>query len=346
MTEQKYKAAIIGLGFIGGADQVSGDALGQRVEDLDGTHFVSLSQHPQIELVAGSSRDAGRRERFAARSNAKTYSDWREMLDSENLDIVGIATYAPQHAEMTIACTERGVRAIYCEKPIATNAADADRMLAACQSAGSLLVINHNRRFNPNLRRLKTAIADGLLGELTSASLQWPSGRLGNVGTHMIDAARMLIGRRIDAVSGTLDLTGRPDCRGSEFRDPGGWGVIRFEGGLMVTVDATDEACVPPLLTFNGTAGRAFIRNFDVELEFWDDRREQWPEPQDGKMGMDRAVGEIVEWLDGSEFPYSTSEAVETLEAIVAFHVSHDRSAAWATLPLTGTDRQRDVQSG
>ena len=49
----KYKAGIIGLGFIGAADQVSGDALGQLVEDLDGTHLVSLENHPYVEVVAG-----------------------------------------------------------------------------------------------------------------------------------------------------------------------------------------------------------------------------------------------------------------------------------------------------
>src|SRR5262249_11877033 len=63
--EATYRAGIIGLGFIGAADQVSGDALGQRVCDLDGTHLAALSGHPRIELIAGSSRDEARRERFA-----------------------------------------------------------------------------------------------------------------------------------------------------------------------------------------------------------------------------------------------------------------------------------------
>ena len=44
-----YRAGIIGLGFIGAGDQVSGDALGQRVEDLDGTHASALAGHPRIE---------------------------------------------------------------------------------------------------------------------------------------------------------------------------------------------------------------------------------------------------------------------------------------------------------
>ena len=70
-----YKAGIIGLGFIGGADPVSGNALGQKISDLDGTHFVALSENPRVEIVAGSTRDAGRRDRFAERSGARTYSD-------------------------------------------------------------------------------------------------------------------------------------------------------------------------------------------------------------------------------------------------------------------------------
>ena len=43
MTDTPYKAAIVGLGYIGGADQVSGDALGHLVEDLDGTHIEALA---------------------------------------------------------------------------------------------------------------------------------------------------------------------------------------------------------------------------------------------------------------------------------------------------------------
>src|SRR5947209_6204209 len=223
-----YRASIIGLGFIGGADQISGDALGQQVHGLDGTHLAALSGHPRVELVAGSSRDVGRRQRFAERTGKPTYADWREMIQRERLDLVSVATYAPTHAEITIACAERGIRAIYCEKPIATHLADAERMVAACAKAGALLVINHNRRFNPNYRRLRDLVAAGELGPLTSVSLQWGAGRLGNVGTHLIDATLLLTGRKVRAVSGTLDQTGRPDCRGPAFRDPGGWGMLRL----------------------------------------------------------------------------------------------------------------------
>ena len=347
MTNATYRAGIVGLGFIGGADQVSGDALGQRVGDLDGTHFDALSNHPRVNLVAGSSRDAGRRERFAQRTEAAIYADWKEMLAQEALDVVSVATYAPAHAEITVGCAEQGVRAIYCEKPIATRLPDAEQMVEACDKAGALLVLNHQRRFNLNHRRLRELIAADGLGELTSGLLQWGSGRLGNVGTHMIDALLMLTDRKIEAVSATLDLAGKPDCRGPAFRDPGGWGIIKLEGGIMVTVDAGDYATVPGRIILNGAEGRAISDGSSVTLEYWDGRGEGWDSASDGVSGMDRAVSEIVAWLDGgTEFPYPVSESVDTMEAILGFHASHARNAAWTELPLSGADREREVLCG
>ena len=347
MSDTTYRAGIIGLGFIGGADQISGDALGQEVENLDGTHFFAYANHPRIELVAGSSRDAGRRQRFEARAGAKTYPDWRLMLEEEQLDIVSVATYAPQHAEMTVACAKKGVRAILCEKPIATRIPDAEQMVAACRKSGSLLVINHQRRFQESHRRLRRFIADGGLGELTSVSAQWSAGRLGNVGTHMIDALQMVTSRRADAVCGHLDLAGKPDCRGPEFFDPGGWGMIRFEGGLLGFVDAPDFGFLNMENFVTGTEGRAVLGKSAVLVTLKDGTSQEWPHTDSAGSGMDRAAAEIVDWLDGeTSFPYDVGEAVRTLEVIVGFHASHARGGAWVRLPLEGEDREIAVNSG
>ena len=306
-----------------------------------------MRNHPRIELVAGSSRDAGRRERFTERSSVPTYASWQEMLEREQLDIVSVATYTPQHAEIATACAERGVRAIFCEKPIASTVADAERMLTACKRAGSLLAVNHNRRFDLNFRRLRDLIARGELGDLTSASVQWGSGRLGNVGTHMFNALCMLSGRKVDAVSATLDLAGRPDCRGSEFNDPGGWGVFRLEGGLMCVFDASDYGVIPGAIALNGTKGRAITGAGDVSLEFWDGNKDYWPRMTDQGSSMDRTMGEIVTWLDGeNDFPDSPENSLHTLEIIAGCHVSHRHDAAWTPLPLQGEDREIVVGSG
>lgn len=345
MANSNYRAGIIGLGFIGGADQVSGDAIGQNVSDLDGTHLDALKKNPRIDLAAGSSRDAGRRKRFTERTGLSAYADWNELLDKEKLDIVSVATYAPVHAEITVACAEKGARVVYCEKPIATTVPDAERMAEACEKSKTLLVINHQRRYNPNYRRLRDRIASGGLGDLTSVNLQWGNGRLGNVGTHVIDALCMLTGRRVKSVSATLDLAGKPDCRGSQFSDPGGWGVLRMDDGLMVTMDAADYGKMPARITLNGTKGYAVTGLYEASVAAWNGQKETWPRP-DG-FQMDRIVSEIIAWLDdGTPFPFSARENVAVLEAIVAIHASHARSAAWTDLPLTGGDRELKVLSG
>ena len=163
----------------------------------------------------------------------------------------------------------------------------------------------------------------------------------------MIDALRMLTGREVEAVSGTLDLSGRPDCRGEQFRDPGGWGVMRLGGGLMATLDAADYATVPATIVINGTKGRAVTGSQDVQIEYRDGRRESLPPPQQGAGTMDLCVAEIVAWLDGEgPFPCPGKEAAHTLEAIVAFHASHARQATWTALPLSGADREIEIRSG
>ena len=354
----QYKAGIIGLGFIGGADQVSGDGIGQQVPNLDGTHLFAYQNHDRVDLIAGSSRDRGRRDRFAARTGARTYEQWTELIAKEDLDIISIATYAPQHAEIATACAEAGIKAIYCEKPIATTLDDAERMIAASEKAGSLLVMNHQKRFRLNHRRLRDEVAAGRLGELTSVNLQWGNGRLGNVGTHMIDGLIMLTGRRVERASANLDLAGKPDCRGTQFRDPGGWGTLILEGNLRVTVDAADFATTPACITLNGTLGRAFVTPADdIRIDTYgvadqeegtvkrEASTESWktaPNPT----GMDRAVDEIVQHLNGTPFPYAVEEARLTFETIVAMHASHARNGAFVDLPLTDDDRLHEILSG
>ena len=62
---------------------------------------------------------------------------------------------------------------------------------------------------------------------------------------------------------------------------------------------------------------------------------------------MDVAVREIAAWLDdGRPLDYRPEEAVHVLEAIVAFHASHEKNAAWVDLPLRGADREIVVNSG
>ena len=349
----RYHAGIIGLGFIGAADQVSGDQLGQQVVNLDGTHIDAYEKNPRIQVVGGSSRDSGRRERFETRTGTDTYADWKELISKHSLDVVSVATYTPVHREIVEACANAGIRAIYCEKPLAQTIADAQSMVETCRKSGSLLVINHNRRFSPTSRRLRDLIREGLLGEIRSAHLQWGRGRLGNIGTHVFDGIRMLLGREVTAVSGALDESGKPDCRGPQFSDPGGWGLIRFDNGIVATVCAPDYGAQPISMEICGDLGEVNVAGGAVTVCMYDGSTPSWEDLAGDTRGyesassMDVAVEEIVTWLDkGGAFPYPADEAVAALEVITAFHVSHAQNGAWVELPLTGPDRDIVINSG
>lgn len=342
------RAAVVGLGFVGAGDQVSGDAIGQQVANLDGTHAQALATHPQVRLVAGSSRDPGRRQRFEKRLGVRnTHADWRKMLEVETLDIVGIATNSPYHAEIAIACAESGVRAVLCEKPIATRLADADRAIEVCRDQGTLLVVNHNRRWHPLWRSVRDEIRDGAIGTVRHAMVHWSTGRIGNVGTHLFDALRMLLGTEAQAVSGTLDPVVQPDCRGPEYCDRGGWGIIDFSNGVKAFVHAPQEGALPLVLRIVGTLGQVTCRGGAAEFEFSDGRTRLMSTPADHPNSMELAVLDIVNCLNNGGTPASTGQdGLAALEMIVGFHVSNRRSGQWVPLPISGADRKFEIRIG
>jgi hypothetical protein len=114
----------------------------------------------------------------------------------------------------------------------------------------------------------------------------------------------------------------------------------------MCVVDAADFATVSARLEINGTLGIAFSVRDEVVIELRDGRREEWPSRRAEQTSMDRAVGEMVNWLStGAPFPYSARDAAHALDVIVALHASHARQAAWVDLPLGGADRDRQVEA-
>ena len=89
------------------------------------------------------------------------------MLAQENLDIVTVATSDHRHADLVVNAANAGAKGIFCEKPMATNLADADRMLEAVERNGTILSIDHTRRWQPMWRHTKEEIVGaGEIGEV------------------------------------------------------------------------------------------------------------------------------------------------------------------------------------
>jgi predicted dehydrogenase len=120
----------------------------------------------RAEVVAVSSRRLERARNTAARHGiAKAYDDWPKMLEEERPDLVSICTPNAHHRPVAEAALAAGAH-VFCEKPIATSAADAAAMYQAAARAGRHLMVAQTARFSSEARAAASLVASGVLGEL------------------------------------------------------------------------------------------------------------------------------------------------------------------------------------
>ncbi len=125
----------------------------------------ALRDLPNVEFVAVNRARAELAEAFAKQFGARRwYADWRALLADPEIEAVYIATPVHLHAEQTIAAAEAG-KHVLCEKPMALNVAECDRMIAACAANGVKLSIAYYRHFYPVLSRVKELLAAGTIGQ-------------------------------------------------------------------------------------------------------------------------------------------------------------------------------------
>ncbi len=131
----------------------------------------ALRDLAECELAAVNRARAELAQQFAEEFGAKRwYTDWRELIADGEIDAVYIATPVYLHAEQTIAAAEAG-KHVLCEKPMAMNVAECDRMSAACEANGVKLCVAYYRHFYPVIQRAKEIIASGEIGQPVIAQI-------------------------------------------------------------------------------------------------------------------------------------------------------------------------------
>ncbi|MDZ7723051.1 MAG: Gfo/Idh/MocA family oxidoreductase [candidate division KSB1 bacterium] len=111
-------------------------------------------------------------EPFARTFGAETwYSDWHDLIQDPEIEAVYIATPVYLHAQQTIKAAQAG-KHVLCEKPMALNSKDCDRMIEACESHHVKLGIAYYRRFYPIIQRIKEILASGEIGKPVMADAQ------------------------------------------------------------------------------------------------------------------------------------------------------------------------------
>ena len=131
------------------------------------------------ELVAVYSRNRGRADAFAeTHGAAAAYSELDALLADPRVDAVFVASPNSLHAEQTIRAAKAG-KHVLTEKPMATSAGDAARMVRACRDNGVKLGLGFELRFHPAHLWAKQLIGDGVIGRIRLAHGQWGRGQRG-----------------------------------------------------------------------------------------------------------------------------------------------------------------------
>lgn len=189
-------------------------------------YLPALAHIPGAEAVAlASNRIDSARKAAEPHGIPFVTDDWAEMIATQNLDLVCIATPTDTHLPMTLAALDAGAH-VLCEKPTAMNADEARQMLDRAKAKGRLHMIDHEMRFNPNRSRVAEMIANGDLGQIRHANIanisatwgdpasrpkgDWWSdasrggGRLGANGSHQVDMLRWWLGEPTSVVGQAL----------------------------------------------------------------------------------------------------------------------------------------------
>ena len=136
-------------------------------------HLPWIWAHPGASLVATCALDESQARQAAERWGAPHwYTDFFEMLLHESLDAVVIATPPATHSRFTLAAIERGLHVLL-EKPMAPSVQECDAIISAAQHHGRVVMLSHEKRFNPSFEKIKEIIEDGLLGQPFYGVVHW-----------------------------------------------------------------------------------------------------------------------------------------------------------------------------
>jgi len=235
----------------------------------------ALNELADCELVAISRSRAELAEEFAREFGVdRPYADWREMIADKDVDAIYVATPVYLHVDQTIAAAEAG-KHVLCEKPMALNAEECDRMIAACAANDVRLGVAYYRRFYAGLARVRELLRSGSIGQPVVAQMNafeyvplrkeedrgWfvdpaksGGGPMMDFGCHRIEVLLDLFGDAITQRSMTTRKVFDRDVEDTAAV------MLEFEAGPLATVTVTHAAAQPQdTLAIFGTKGSIHI---------------------------------------------------------------------------------------
>ncbi|RZT80452.1 putative dehydrogenase [Micromonospora violae] len=217
-TDRELRVGMVGYAFMGAAHSQAWRTV-NRVYDLPA--------RARMALICG--RDTAKVADAADRLGWDAYTtDWRDLINRDDIDVVDICTPGDSHAEIALAALAAG-KHVLCEKPLANTVEEARAMTAAAdvaRAAGVRSMCGFNYRRVPAVTMMRQLVADGRLGVIRHVRAtylqdwivdpQFPlvwrlqkdragSGALGDIGAHIIDLTQFVTGQRISGVSAVTE---------------------------------------------------------------------------------------------------------------------------------------------
>ncbi len=220
------------------------------------------------QLLLG--RDADAVSEAAGRYGwAEWATDWRAVVERDDIDVVDICTPGHLHAELAVAALEAG-KHVLVEKPLSNTVAESEWMVAAAEKArasGTQSMVGFNYRRVPALALARRLVREGRIGAVrevrlsylqdwladAGAPMTWRlrkeaagSGALGDLGSHAVDQLAFLLGEPVTAVSGRL-RTFVPERTGPSGREPvtvddAAWATLHTQSGVVASLEVSRVA--------------------------------------------------------------------------------------------------------
>ncbi len=230
--KNKIKICLIGAGRIGYSLELDKKRL------KPASHFGMWMSNPSTQLVAIADKKKLRPIYKKKKLNLKFYKNYKIMIKKEKPKIISICTWKDTHYEITNTCIDLGVKVIVLEKPLANNIPQAKKILKKINLTKTNVIVNHRRRFDDDIIKLKSLLEKGIIGDILQVSCFYVYGIL-TTGTHLIDTIRMLfidIAGEIDEVTGfksnNLSFKSKDDNNLDAF--------LKFKNGLSCAIQSLD----------------------------------------------------------------------------------------------------------
>jgi predicted dehydrogenase len=299
----QYRVGIVGCGGMGKS------------------HARAWTSKERADVVAVMDVSQEAADQLASDFEAQPYTDYNDMFEKENLDIIRITTWQSVRAEVTLAAAQSGTKGILGEKPMAADVGESDAMIEACEKNNVKLAIGHQRRYQPQNIEARRLVMDGVIGHPT-AMLRRDAHGLLNRGTHEIDEMSFVLGD-----PKPLWVLGQVN------RDTDRWerrvrcedkcaAIICFEGGIR----GTYESDLPePGLQGDVIYGSDGIikRGPEGTISLLNEKTAGWQTITPPEQTLDQ-FDEFIQWLDGTIDNHRNNgyQARITMEIMMAIYES------------------------